>query len=90
MGTLWLAIWLARPAFFATQFVSYSRVQAKQHHWYDTLASSAIAAGYGYAVTTPFKKRYNITTDFSASPDGAYVRLSYDFLKSPAGDRLTR
>jgi membrane-associated phospholipid phosphatase len=28
------------PAFFATQFVSYSRVQAKQHHWYDTLASS--------------------------------------------------
>lgn len=67
------------PAFFATQFVSYSRVQAKQHHWYDTLASSAIAAGYGYVVTTPFKKRYNISTDFSASPDGAYVRLSYDF-----------
>jgi len=67
------------PAFFATQFVSYSRIQAKKHHWYDTLASSAIAAGYGDAVTTPFKKRYNITTDFSASPDGAYVRLSYDF-----------
>lgn len=67
------------PAFFATQFVSYSRVQAKQHHWYDTLASSAIAAGYGYAVTTPFKKRYNISTDFSASPNGAYLRLSYDF-----------
>src|SRR5665213_1900342 len=30
------------PAFVATQFVSYSRVQAKEHHWYDTLASSAI------------------------------------------------
>src|SRR5450432_1305005 len=30
------------PAFAATQFVSWSRIQAKQHHWYDTLASSAI------------------------------------------------
>jgi len=67
------------PAFFATQFVSYSRVQAKQHHWYDTLASSAIAAGYGYAVTTPFKKRYGIDTNISASPSGAYVQLSYEW-----------
>ena len=31
----------------ATQFVSYSRVQADKHHWYDTLASSAIAIGDG-------------------------------------------
>lgn len=65
------------PAFFATQFVSYSRVQAKRHHWYDTLASSAIAAGYGYIFTTRFKKRYNITTNLSASADGAFVKLSY-------------
>src|SRR5689334_18117505 len=34
------------PAFAATEFVSYSRVQARQHRWYDTLASSGIAAGY--------------------------------------------
>jgi membrane-associated phospholipid phosphatase len=67
------------PAFVATQFVSYSRIQAKQHHWYDTLASSAMAAGYGYIVTTPFKRRYNITTDLSASPDGGYIRLSYQW-----------
>ena len=44
------------PAFVATEFVSYSRVQAKQHHWYDTVASSAIAAGYGYVVTSRFYK----------------------------------
>ena len=67
------------PAFFATQFVSYSRVQAKQHHWYDTLASSAIAAGYGYVLTTPFKKRTGIETSFSATPGGAYLSLSYNF-----------
>ena len=67
------------PAFFATQFVSYSRVQARQHHWYDTLASSAIAAGYGYVLTTPFKKRPNLKTSLAATPDGAYFSLSYEF-----------
>ena len=67
------------PAFFATQFVSYSRVQARQHHWYDTLASSALAAGYGYVLTTPFKKRPNIKTSLAATPGGAYFSLSYDF-----------
>ena len=67
------------PAFAASQFVSWSRVQADKHHWYDTLASSGIALGYGYLVTTPLKKRYNISTDLEAAPDGAMVRLSYDF-----------
>lgn len=67
------------PAFLATQFVSYSRIQAKKHHWYDTLASSAIAAGYGYALTTPFKRKYNIDTSLEATPDGAAVHLSYSF-----------
>jgi membrane-associated phospholipid phosphatase len=67
------------PAFAATQFVSYSRIQAKQHHWYDTLASSAIAAGYAYEIGTPFKKRYNINTELEAAPDGGLVRLSYQF-----------
>lgn len=67
------------PAFAATQFVSWSRVQAKEHHWYDTLASSAIAFGYSYAVTTPFKKRYNVDTRLSATPDGAWLQLSYEF-----------
>jgi membrane-associated phospholipid phosphatase len=65
------------PAAALTQFVSYSRIQARQHRWYDTLASSAMAAGYGYVVTTPFKRRYNIDTTFEASPDGALVKLSY-------------
>ena len=67
------------PAFAATQFVSYSRIQAKKHHWYDTLASSAIAAGYGYALTTPFKRKYNIDTSLDASPEGAALHLSYNF-----------
>jgi membrane-associated phospholipid phosphatase len=65
------------PATALTQFVSYSRIQARQHRWYDTLASSAMAVGYAYVVTTPFKRRYNIDTSFEASPDGARIKLSY-------------
>jgi len=65
------------PATALTQFVSYSRIQARQHRWYDTLTSSAIAAGYSYVLTTPFKRRYNIDTSLSAAPDGALVRMSY-------------
>ena len=67
------------PAFAATQFVSYSRVQAKQHHWYDTLASSAMAMGYGYFITTPFQKRWDVYTSLSATPDSAQVSLAYRF-----------
>lgn len=67
------------PAFAASQFVSYSRIQAREHHWYDTLASSAIAAGYGYVLTTPFKKRFGVDTRLSASPDGGYVSFAYNF-----------
>ena len=65
------------PAEAATAFVSFSRVEARQHRWYDTLASSAIAAGYGMVLTTPFKRKYNIDTSLNASPDGGFMRMSY-------------
>jgi len=65
------------PAAGLTEFVAYSRIQAHQHRWYDTLASSAIAAGYSAVLVTPFKKKYNIDTSLEAAPDGAVVRMSY-------------
>jgi hypothetical protein len=46
---------------------------------FDTLASTGIAIGYGYLITTPFKKRYNISTALEPAPGGAVVRLSYDY-----------
>lgn len=67
------------PAFAATEFVSYSRVQARQHRWYDALASSGIAAGYSYVLGTPFKKRYNLETSLEPAPDGGMIRLSYQW-----------
>ena len=42
-------------------------------------ASSAIAAGYGFVLTTPFKRRYNVDTSLSASPDGAYLQIAYSW-----------
>jgi membrane-associated phospholipid phosphatase len=65
------------PALALSQLVSYSRVQAREHHWYDTLASSGIAAGYGYILTTPFKKRFGVDTRLSASPHGAFLSFAY-------------
>ena len=65
------------PAAGLTSFVSYSRVQARQHRWYDTLASSAIATGYSLILTTPFKRKYDIDTSFDAAPGGGVVKFSY-------------
>lgn len=67
------------PAFAASQFVSYSRVQADKHHWYDTLASSAIAAGYGFVVTSRFQERHHFRTEIDPLPDGGVIRLGYNF-----------
>jgi membrane-associated phospholipid phosphatase len=67
------------PAFVTTQFVAYSRVQAKEHHWYDTLASSALSIGYAQFVTTRFHRNYRIDTSLSASPDGTLLQMSYRY-----------
>ena len=67
------------PAFVASQFVSYSRVQADKHHWYDTLASSAIAVSYGYFVTSRYRGRNNFYTSLDASPAGARLNLAYSW-----------
>lgn len=65
------------PAMALTQFVSYSRIQAHQHRWYDTLASSGIAIGYSALLGTRYKARHNIDTSLSVSPEGGMARLSY-------------
>jgi membrane-associated phospholipid phosphatase len=66
------------PAFAASAFVGYSRVEARKHHWYDTAASSLIAIGYA-AFFTPRFSKYRIYSSLDASPDGAVLRLSYNY-----------
>ena len=67
------------PATLATGFVAYSRIQAHDHRWYDTVASLGISAAYGYIVTTPFQRRYNIRTELAPMGDGAFLRIAYNW-----------
>jgi membrane-associated phospholipid phosphatase len=67
------------PALAVSEFVAYTRVQAKQHHWYDTLASSGIAAGYAFVFDTRYREPRHFYSSLSASPDSAYFHLTYNF-----------
>jgi len=77
VATLWLGIRSA--AYAAAEFVGYSRVHAKKHHWWDVLASSAIAFGYNEMITTRFHPRHTFYSSLDASPDGVYASLHYTF-----------
>jgi membrane-associated phospholipid phosphatase len=59
--------------------VGYSRVDAKRHHWWDVAASAGIAFGYSRWITTPYRKRYGLYSELSATPDGAYLSVDYRF-----------
>ncbi len=67
------------PAFAASGFVSFALNQAKKENWYDTLAGSAISAGYGLLITRKFHSRYHVTTNLTAAPGGMFASLSYEF-----------
>ena len=66
------------PAFAATSFVSWSRVNAKQHHWYDTAASSVLAIGFS-ALFTPRFNKYHIYSELDPAPGGGVIRLTYNY-----------
>lgn len=64
------------PAYIAAGYVGYTRVNSKQHHWWDVAASAGIAWTYSRLITTRYThKRFH--TDVYASSDGAYVRMDY-------------
>jgi membrane-associated phospholipid phosphatase len=65
------------PAYAAAEFVGYSRVDAKKHHWWDVATSSVISLGYNELITTRFHARYGFSSDLEASPDGVYASLNY-------------
>ena len=67
------------PAYAAAAFVGYSRVESKQHHWWDVVASAGISWTFNELITD----RYNPPRDFNAgaivTPDGGFVSLNYRF-----------
>lgn len=43
------------PAYIAASFVGYSRIESKNHYYYDVLAGAAIGIGANLVFTKPFK-----------------------------------
>lgn len=64
------------PAYAAAGFVAYSRVEAKKHHWYDTVASAGIAFGISKLFTTRYQGRWD--WDAGVGDGGGYARVRYD------------
>jgi membrane-associated phospholipid phosphatase len=67
------------PAYAAAAFVGYSRVDTKEHHWWDVAASAGIAWTYSRFITTEYQRRYGIYSELQASPQGAFVSVDYRF-----------
>ena len=68
------------PAYAAAAFVGYSRVESKQHYWWDVAASGAMAFGYNWLITDRYRPwRGNLQTGLMATSHGAYVAARYEF-----------
>jgi membrane-associated phospholipid phosphatase len=66
------------PAYAAATFVGYSRIEAKQHHWYDVAASAGFAFGFSKIFTTRYRPR-GLSYGAEVTPDSGYLHLAYNF-----------
>lgn len=66
------------PAYLAAGYAGYSVVNAKEHHWWDAVTSAGIAWTYSRLITSRWHNR-NFESDIYATPNGAYVKLSYEW-----------
>jgi membrane-associated phospholipid phosphatase len=66
------------PAYAAATFVGWSRVDAKQHHWYDVATSAGLAFGFSKLFTSRYRAP-GLVYGVEATPDSAYLHLSYNF-----------
>jgi membrane-associated phospholipid phosphatase len=66
------------PAYAAAIYTGYSRVEAKQHHWYDVAASAGLAFGFSKIFTTRYHPP-GLMYGAEVSPHGGYIHLSYNF-----------
>jgi hypothetical protein len=66
------------PAVAAATYVGWTRVDARQHHWYDVAASAGLAIISSQIFTTRYHPR-GLNYDAMVQPDGGMVHLSYNF-----------
>jgi len=67
------------PAYAAAAFVGYSRVESRQHHWWDVATSAVIAWGYNRLVTSPYRRLDDVNVGIYATPNSAFVSVQYRF-----------
>jgi membrane-associated phospholipid phosphatase len=67
------------PAYLAAGFVGYSRVESKQHHWWDVAASAGLAFGYNRLFTRRLSHAYDINTDAALTPHSAFVSVNFNW-----------
>ena len=66
------------PAYAAALYTGYSRVEAKEHHWYDVAASAGLAFGFSKIFTTRYHPP-GLLYGAEVTPGGGYIHLSYNF-----------
>ncbi|MEJ0027533.1 MAG: hypothetical protein WDN01_16025 [Rhizomicrobium sp.] len=66
------------PAYAARFVSSYALTDNKKNHWYDTLASAAVAYGFNYAIVTRYRpQRYRLSVE--PEPNGASLHFVMQF-----------
>jgi membrane-associated phospholipid phosphatase len=65
------------PAYAATAFVAYSRVDGQQHHWWDVMASGVIGLAYSEIFTTRFRNQDRLTASATPVPGGVMLGMTY-------------
>ena len=66
------------PAYAAAIYTGYSRVEAKEHHWYDVAASAGFAFGFSKIFTTRYRSP-GLIYGAEITPHSGYIHLSYNF-----------
>ena len=66
------------PAYAAAIYTGYSRVEAKEHHWYDVAASAGFAFGFSKIFTTRYHPP-GLIYRAEITPHSGYIHLSYNF-----------
>lgn len=66
------------PAYAAAIYTGYSRVEAKEHHWYDVAASAGLAFGFSKIFTTRYRPP-GLNYGAVITPHSGYIHLTYDF-----------
>jgi membrane-associated phospholipid phosphatase len=67
------------PAYAAAAFVGYSRVESKNHHWWDVATSAGMAWGFSHFITSRYHDYPNLEAGLYATPHAAFISASYKF-----------